>query len=112
MVLQQRMHNTKMAKGERVVPYLTRLMQIKDELVVVGSKIDDEELVWIALNGFSKPWDTFVKGIVARENLLDWQRLWDEFVQEATRMGQGSGSSSSAPQIVDEEALALTGKSC
>ena len=25
-------------------------------------------------------------------------------------MGQGSGSSSSAPQIVDEEALALTGK--
>ena len=26
-------------------------------------------------------------------------------------MGQGSGSSSSAPQIVDEEALALTGKS-
>ena len=26
-------------------------------------------------------------------------------------MGQGSGSSSSAPQIVDEEALAMTGKS-
>ena len=26
-------------------------------------------------------------------------------------MGQGSSSSSSAPQIVDEEALALTGKS-
>ena len=26
-------------------------------------------------------------------------------------MGQGSDSSSSAPQIVDEEALALTGKS-
>ena len=32
----------------------------------------DEELVWIALNGFSKPWDTFVKGVVAREKLLDW----------------------------------------
>ena len=26
-------------------------------------------------------------------------------------MGQGSGSSNSAPQFVDEEALALTGKS-
>ena len=26
-------------------------------------------------------------------------------------MGQGSGSSSSSPQIVDEEALVLTGKS-
>ena len=39
------------------------------------------------------------------------ERLWDDFVQEETRMGQGSASSNSAPQIVDEEALALTGKS-
>ena len=77
----------------------------------MGSKTEDEELVQIALNGFSKPWDTFVKGIVARDKLPDWQRLWDDFVQEETRMGQGSGSSSSAPQIVNEEALALTGKS-
>ena len=39
MVLQERMHNTKMAKGEVVVPYLTRLTQIKDELGVVGSRL-------------------------------------------------------------------------
>ena len=85
MVLQERMHNTEMAKGG-VVPYLTRLTQIKDELGDVGSK-NDEELVWIALNGFSKPWDTFVKGVVAREKLPDWQKLWDDFVQEDTCMG-------------------------
>ena len=48
---------------------------------------------------------------MAREKLTDWQRLWDDFVQEETCMGQGSGSSSSAPQIVDEEALALARKS-
>ena len=59
MVLQERMRNTKMTKGEGVVLYLTRLTQIRDELGVVGSKTDDEELVQIALNGFSKPWDTF-----------------------------------------------------
>ena len=35
----------------------------------------------------------------------------NDFVQEEIRMGQKSDSSSSAPQIVDEEALALTGKS-
>ena len=57
-----------------------RLTQIKDELGAVGFKIVDEELVRIALNGFSKPWDTFVKGVMAREKLLDWQRLWDDFV--------------------------------
>ena len=37
--------------------------------------------------------------------------LCDDFVREETRMGQGSGSSNSAPHIVDEEALALKGKS-
>ena len=51
------------------------------------------------------------QSVVAREKLPDWQRLWDDFVQEESRMGQGSGSSNSAPQIVDEEALALIGKS-
>ena len=45
MVLEERMCNTKMANGEGVVPYLTRLTQIRDELGVVGSKTDDEELV-------------------------------------------------------------------
>ena len=43
MVLQERMHNTKMAKGEGVVPYLMRLTQIRDELGAVGSKTVDEE---------------------------------------------------------------------
>ena len=62
------MRSTKMAKGG-VVPYLTRLTQIKDEHGAVGSKTDDEELVRIALNGFSKPRDTFVKGGFTRENL-------------------------------------------
>ena len=45
MVLQERMCSTRMAKGEGVVPYLTRLTQIRDELGVVGSKTEDEELV-------------------------------------------------------------------
>ena len=35
MVLQKRMCSTKMGKGEGVVPYLTRLTQIRDELGVV-----------------------------------------------------------------------------
>ena len=61
MVLQERMSSTKMTKGEGVVPYLTRLTQIRDELGVVGSKTDNEELVWIALNGFSKPWTSLSK---------------------------------------------------
>ena len=58
-----------MANGEGVVPCLTRPTQIRDELGAVGSKTENEELVRISLNGFSKPWDTFVKGVVVREKL-------------------------------------------
>jgi hypothetical protein len=36
------------------------------------------------LNGVSKQWVVFVEGIVAREKLLNWERLWDEFVKEET----------------------------
>ena len=37
MVLQERVCSTRIAKGERVVPCLTRLTQIRDELGAVGS---------------------------------------------------------------------------
>jgi hypothetical protein len=53
MVLHERLHISKMAKGEGVVPYLTRLMQIRDELTAVGKKTKDVELVCVALNVFS-----------------------------------------------------------
>ena len=42
MVLKERLHSTKMAKGEGVVPYLTRLTQIRDKLGAVASKTEDE----------------------------------------------------------------------
>jgi hypothetical protein len=38
MVLHERLHSSKMAKGKGVVPYLTKLTQIKDELVAIGEK--------------------------------------------------------------------------
>jgi hypothetical protein len=43
-------------------------------------------MVRTALNSFTKPWGLFVQGIVAREVMLTWERLWDDFVQEETRL--------------------------
>jgi hypothetical protein len=64
--------------------------------------------VHVALNGFSKSWGVFVHGVVAREKLFEWKRLWDDFVQEEIKLGP-SGSSSS-PRIVDDEGLSLASK--
>jgi hypothetical protein len=38
--------------------------------------------VRIALNGFTKEWEFFVKCVVGCEHLPDWRRLWDDFTQE------------------------------
>jgi hypothetical protein len=50
----------------------------------LGRKIDDIELMNVALNGLPKAWEPFVKGVYAWEHLLDWQRLWDDCIQEET----------------------------
>ena len=82
MALKDKLHSTRMAKGDSVASYLTRVAQVKDELAVVGEVIVDSELVRIALKGFTKEWDVFVKCVVGREKLSDWSRLWDDFTQE------------------------------
>jgi hypothetical protein len=55
-----------------------------DHLTAIGEKTLEVELVNVALNGLPKSWEPFVKGVCARENILDWQRLWDDCIQEET----------------------------
>jgi hypothetical protein len=44
--------------------------------------MDDLKLVSTKLKGFRKEWTSFFKGIVEHEKILDWSRIWDEFVLE------------------------------
>jgi hypothetical protein len=48
-----------------------RITLICDQLAAVGEKILDVELVDVSMNGFTKLWESFVKGICAWENILD-----------------------------------------
>jgi hypothetical protein len=50
-----------------------------------------------------------VEGIVAREKLPGWERLWDDFVQEETRRGCVHGNSSTGHEE-ENVALATTSK--
>ena len=56
MALKDKLHNVKMTKDESVTSYLTRVAQVKYDLVVVGETISDSQLVRIALKGFTKRW--------------------------------------------------------
>lgn len=68
MILREKLRNIKMAETKSVSSYLTTITEVHDGLSGVGEAIADSELVRTALNGFSKNWDTFVKGVVSREN--------------------------------------------
>jgi hypothetical protein len=87
MSLRDKLHSTRMAKGGNVASYLTQNRQVKDELVVVGQIVPDLELVHIALKGFTKERDVFVKCMMEKENFPTWERLWDDFTQDEIREG-------------------------
>jgi hypothetical protein len=54
IALRDKLRSTRMAKGESVASYLTRVAQVKDELATVREVIPDSELVHIALKGFTE----------------------------------------------------------
>jgi hypothetical protein len=87
MVLREKLRSIKMTKTKNVATYLTKITQVMDELGVVGEVVVVSELVRTAFNQVTKQWVVFVEGIVARENLPKWDRLWDDFIQEETQKG-------------------------
>jgi hypothetical protein len=75
VVLQEKLRSIRMIKAESITSYLSRFTQTCDELVAVGEIVDPTVLVRTTLNGFTKPWENFVRGIVAKETMPSWERL-------------------------------------
>jgi hypothetical protein len=86
MVLHERLRSIRMLKDESISSFPARFTQIRDELGAVGEVIQPNSLVRQALHSFTKPWGTFIQGIVAREHLPTWDRMWDDFAQEEIRL--------------------------
>jgi hypothetical protein len=49
-------------------------------LAAIGTKVEDEELVPIALNGFVSSWKLFAHGVCAHESLPTFDKIWGDFV--------------------------------
>lgn len=61
---------------------MTRLSQVQDELVITSVTIANSDVVRISLKMFTPEWRLFIKGIISRDKLRIWNRLWDGFIQE------------------------------
>jgi hypothetical protein len=112
MVLHDRLRGIRMLKDESVTSFLGRFTRIRDELGAVGEVVEPNSLVRQALHSFTKPWGPFIQGIVAREALPTWERMWDDFIQEEIRLAsETSGQRQQQQQSGQgEEDLALWAK--
>jgi hypothetical protein len=86
MVVHDRLRGIHMLEDESITSFLGRYTQIIDELAAVGEVVNPNSLVRQAMNSFTKLWGPFVWGIVAREVMPTWERMWDDFVQEDIRL--------------------------
>jgi hypothetical protein len=86
MNLRTQLKNTRMQKGESIQEYFSRISQFKEQLEAIGDTIDEDELIMMALNGLTRPWDAFIQTMCARTKKLKFDNLWEECIQEETRV--------------------------
>jgi hypothetical protein len=86
MVLHDQMRGICMLKDESVTSFLGRYTQIRDDLGVVREVVEPNSMVRTTLNKFTKPWGPFIHGIVAKEVMPTWERMWDDVIHEETRL--------------------------
>ena len=56
-----------MNKGEEIDPFLFRLQLMRDQLISMGVKVEDDVMVRVALNAVTDEWETFVQSILGRQ---------------------------------------------
>jgi hypothetical protein len=86
MNLRTQLKNTRMQKGEMIQEYFSRISEFKEQLEAIGDIIDEDELIMTTLNGLTRPWDAFIQTICARKEKLKFDSLWEECIQEETRV--------------------------
>ena len=57
-----------------------------EQLSVVGDTLDEYELVMTALNGLTRPWDSFIQTLRARKESMKFDIVWEDCIQEEYRV--------------------------
>jgi hypothetical protein len=86
MNLRTQLKSTMIQKGETVQEYFSRISHFMEQLEAIGDTLDEDELIMTALDGLTRPWDAFIQTICARKEKLHFDSLWEECVQEESRV--------------------------
>jgi hypothetical protein len=80
MILRNKLRSLVTSRSDTTNSYLMKVTHVHDQLATVGEKVANAKLVNMAFKGFPTSWEPFVKGICARENLPNFERLWDDCI--------------------------------
>ena len=75
-----------MSKEEFIKYYFTRVSQFKEQLDSIGDSLDEDELVMTALNGLTRPWDSFIHTMCAIKESMKFDIVWEDCIQEEARV--------------------------
>ena len=84
-VLKKKLRTLKMNKDEGVAPFFTKIAQVRDQLIVIGIAIDDDDLVQTVFHGLPSSWETFLEVVSGHESQRNFDRLWHDCLEEEGR---------------------------
>lgn len=103
-----------MHKCEGIDPFIIGIQEIWDHLAAVGEAPQDLELVCLALNSVFEDWEIFVQGILRRDALPRWNRIWSDLQQEDMKHAlvntSISGNNNKGSKGVEEDNVAVASK--
>jgi hypothetical protein len=56
MLLRNKLINIHSTKTDTIASYLVKITNLRDQRVAIGNKVEENELVWISVNGFGPSW--------------------------------------------------------
>ena len=57
-----------------------------EQLSAIGDILDKYEIVMTALNGLTRPWDSFIQAMCAIKERLKFDIVWEDYIQEEARV--------------------------
>jgi hypothetical protein len=75
-----------MEKGESVESFCSRIAQIRDQILVTGVTVDNDDLVQAIFYDLPSSWETLLSSVSGREIHPTFEILWHDFLQEENRI--------------------------
>ena len=75
-----------MEKDEKVATFFSRIAQIREQLLAIGDKVEDDDLVYTVFDGLPTTWETFLASVNGRGIQPNFERLWHDCLDEQSRI--------------------------